>query len=184
MSPCLEAEFAGTSSGWQAIFYSKSTDGLQDSLSPSLHGPLILAREFDIGLKCFRRQTRKKRATNFIRYYHLTMFRAGGSKPVEKAISEDSSRQGWIEMVGVDEAAGPLKDVYVKMRAQMGSRPAVYSTPAGDAPNIVKSHSLEPEGLRLAFGISSAIHWSDKCLPWAKREMINTVTSRANNCFY
>ena len=77
-----------------------------------------------------------------------------------------------------------LRDVYAQMRTNMGSRPSVYSTPTGDAPNIVKSHSLEPEGLRLAFSISTAIHWSDKSLPWAKREMINTVTSRANNCFY
>ena len=99
-------------------------------------------------------------------------------------VSGGSSKQGWIQMVGVREAEGALKEVYAKMRSNMGSRPAVYSTPTGDAPNIVGSHSLEPEGLRLAFGISTAIHWSDKSLPWAKREMINTVTSRANNCFY
>ncbi len=99
-------------------------------------------------------------------------------------VSDSSLKQAWIQMIGTHEAEGALKDVYFKMRANMGSRPAVYSAPNGDAPNIVKSHSLEPEGLRLAFGISTAIHWSDKSLPWAKREMINTVTSRANNCFY
>lgn len=102
----------------------------------------------------------------------------------EGTVSEGSLKQGWIQMIGAHEAEGSLKDVYIKMRSNMGSRPAVYSTPSGDAPNIVKLHSLEPEGLRLAFGISTAIHWSDKSLPWAKREMINTVTSRANNCFY
>jgi len=102
----------------------------------------------------------------------------------ERTVSDGSSKQGWIQMIGVRKAEGPLKEVYAKMRSNSGSRPAVYSTPTGDAPNIVGSHSLEPEGLRLAFGISTAIHWSDKSLPWAKREMINTVTSRANNCFY
>ena len=102
----------------------------------------------------------------------------------ERTASDGPSKEGWIQMIGVREAEGPLKEAYVKMKTNMGSRPAVYSTPTGDAPNIVKSHSLEPEGLRLAFGISTAIHWSDKSLPWAKREMINTVTSRANNCFY
>ena len=101
-----------------------------------------------------------------------------------RTMSESSPKQGWIQMLGVREAAGKLRDVYAQMRTNMGSRPSVYSTPTGDAPNIVKSHSLEPEGLRLAFSISTAIHWSDKSLPWAKREMINTVTSRANNCFY
>ena len=99
-------------------------------------------------------------------------------------MSDSSLKQGWIQMIGVHEAEGALKEVYIQMRNNRGSRPAVYSSPTGDAPNIVKSHSLEPEGLRLAFGISTAIHWSDKSLPWAKREMINTVTSRANNCFY
>ncbi|MGH9428800.1 MAG: hypothetical protein ACRD2L_21140 [Terriglobia bacterium] len=99
-------------------------------------------------------------------------------------VSDASSKEGWIQMIGVREAQGVLKEVYAVMGTNMGSRPAVYSTPSGDAPNIVKSHSLEPEGLRLAFGISTAIHWSDTSLPWAKREMINTVTSRANNCFY
>ena len=101
-----------------------------------------------------------------------------------RTVSDGSPKQGWIQMLGVHEAEGALREVYAQMRANMGSRPSVYSTPTGDAPNIVKSHSLEPEGLRLAFSMSTAIHWSDKSLPWAKREMINTVTSGANNCFY
>ena len=101
-----------------------------------------------------------------------------------RTVSDGSPKQGWIQMLGVHEAEGALREVYAQMRANTGSRPSVYNTPTGDAPNIVKSHSLEPEGLRLAFSISTAIHWSDKSLPWAKREMINTVTSRANNCFY
>ena len=102
----------------------------------------------------------------------------------KRPLPEGDTKQGWIQMIGVHEATGELRDVYAQMKTNMGSRPSVYSTPTGDAPNIVKSHSLEPEGLRLAFSISTAIHWSDKSLPWAKREMINTVTSRANNCFY
>lgn len=102
----------------------------------------------------------------------------------KRMVSDGSLDQGWIRMIGAREAEGALKEVYAAMRANMGSRPAVYSTPNGDAPNIVKSHSLDPEGLRLAFSMSTAIHWSDKSLPWTKREMINTVTSRANNCFY
>ena len=102
----------------------------------------------------------------------------------DRTVSDGPPKQGWIQMLGVHEAEGELREVYAQMRTNMGSRPSVYSTPTGDAPNIVKSHSLEPEGLRLAFSMSTEIHWSDKSLPWAKREMINTVTSRANNCFY
>jgi hypothetical protein len=102
----------------------------------------------------------------------------------KRSAAGEEQKPGWIRMIGITEAEGRLKEIYVKMRSGAGSRPAVYSAPTGDAANIVRSHSLEPEGLRLAFGISSAIHWSDKSLPWVQREMLNTVTSRANNCFY
>jgi len=95
-----------------------------------------------------------------------------------------SQNQGWIRMIGAAEAEGVLKEIYTRMRSNSGSRPAVYQPPTGDAANIVKSHSLEPEGLRLAFGMSTAIHWGPSSLPWEKREMLNTVTSVANNCYY
>jgi hypothetical protein len=104
---------------------------------------------------------------------------------MEKALpAGEQQKQGWIRMIGIAEADGALKEMYARMKAGGASRPAVYRTPSGDAANIVKSHSLEPEGLRLAFAISSAIHWSERSLPWVQREMINTVTSRVNNCFY
>ena len=93
-------------------------------------------------------------------------------------------RQGWIRMIGRAEASGPLRDFYEGMTAQGGGRPAVYDAPTGDAANIVKAHSLDLDGMRLAFGISRAVNWSPLALPWARREMINTVTSGANNCFY
>jgi hypothetical protein len=87
-------------------------------------------------------------------------------------------------MIGRVDAEGALKECYDHMKAKSGSRPAVYNAPNGDVANIVKSHSLDPEGLRLAFTMSGAIHWSPQSLPWEKREMLNTVTSGANNCFY
>ncbi len=94
------------------------------------------------------------------------------------------AREGWIQMIGVAEAEGELKELYARLRAGSGGRPAVYTPPTGDVANIVKSHSLDPEGLGLAFGMSAAIHWSPRSLPWPTREMINIVTSSANNCFY
>lgn len=119
---------------------------------------------------------------------HVTLafsFACGRHPPAEKTSAvNEVSKAGWIKMIGVAEADGQLKEIYSGMKAKAGSRPAVYNSPTGDAANIVKSHSLEPEGLRLAFGISGPIHWSDKSLPWTQREMINTVTSRTNNCFY
>ena len=92
--------------------------------------------------------------------------------------------QAFIRMIGIREADGTLREVYGRVRAATAGRPAVYDTPSGDAPHIVKCHSLDPEGLRLAFTMSGAVHWGPLSLPWAKREMINTVTSGANNCFY
>ena len=87
-------------------------------------------------------------------------------------------------MIGIAQAEGELKALYEAMKSHPGARPSVYDSPSGDAANIVKAHSLDPEGLRLTFSCSSAIHWSPYSLPWEKREMINTVTSGANNCYY
>ena len=98
--------------------------------------------------------------------------------------AEPIQKQGWLQMIGIAQAEGQLKGLYEKMRSHPGARPAVYDSPSGDAANIVKAHSLDPEGLRLTFSCSSAIHWSSYSLPWEKREMINTVTSGANKCYY
>jgi hypothetical protein len=100
--------------------------------------------------------------------------------------SGSDDRSAWLPMIGTREAlarGGELAEAYMRVRP-MGSRPAVYSPPSGDAANIVRCHSLDPQGLALAFGLSTAIHWSPSSLPWATREMINTVTSHSNNCFY
>lgn len=97
--------------------------------------------------------------------------------------------QGFLRMIGFAEAmaeGGELAETYRAMRsgASTSSRPSVYNTPGGDAANIVRCHSLDPEGMRAGFGISGPIHWSERSLPWRLRELINTVTSQANNCFY
>ncbi len=87
-------------------------------------------------------------------------------------------------MIGFDEAEGELRDIYLHMRQYASERPAIYTPPGGEVANIIRCHSLDPEGLRLAFGISSPIHWGPRSLPWIEREMINTVTSQTNGCFY
>lgn len=96
-------------------------------------------------------------------------------------------RTAYVRTIGFAEArelGGPIAEAYERMRTGAASRPSVYSTPDGDAPNIVRCHSLEPEGMMHAFSLSAAIHWGPHSLPWATREMINTVTSRSNDCFY
>jgi hypothetical protein len=103
---------------------------------------------------------------------------------IENQQKSQTQDQGWIRMIGIAQAEGELKALYESMGSHSGARPTVYNSPSGDAANVVKAHSLDPEGLRLTFSCSSAIHWSPYSLPWEKREMINTVTSGANNCYY
>jgi hypothetical protein len=92
--------------------------------------------------------------------------------------------QAFIPLIGRAGAQGKLREIYEGYEKMAGSRPAVYSAPGGDVANIIRAHSLDPEGLSLAFAIGGAIHWGPMSRPWAEREMINTVTSRVNNCFY
>lgn len=97
------------------------------------------------------------------------------------------NENAFIRMIGAREAQAEGRElalVYAQMAAASGARPTVYNTPDGDVPNIVRCHSLDPIGLRLAFSLSASIHWGDDALPWATREMINTVTSWSNDCFY
>jgi hypothetical protein len=95
-----------------------------------------------------------------------------------------TQREAWIRVIGYDESTGPLREAYEAMRAASASRPSAYDTPTGEAANIVRCHGLDPEGLRLAFSLSKAAHWGPLSLPWADRELLNTVTSAANQCFY
>lgn len=98
--------------------------------------------------------------------------------------TSETQREGWIEMVGWERATGALRQFYGLFRQRASGRPSVYDPPTGDVPNIVRVHSLEPEGLRLAFTLSAQINWGGESLPWREREMLNTVTSAANGCFY
>jgi len=95
-----------------------------------------------------------------------------------------SHQPAWIKTIGAREAEGPLRAAYEAMKAGAASRPVVYSPSSGDVPNIIRCHSLDPEGLRLAFAASAAVHWSPGALDWAEREMVNTVVSQANKCRY
>ena len=83
-------------------------------------------------------------------------------------------------MLGLAEAEGKLKELYDRLKSGGSERPAIYNPPTGDVANIIKAHSLDPEGMELAFGMSAAIHWGPLSLPWVEREMLNTVTSAAN----
>ena len=86
----------------------------------------------------------------------------------------------YLRMISRQEADGDLLAAYRAMAAR--PMPSVYQPGHGDAPGIIRAHSLDPELLRRTFAVSGAL--SNDALPWRTRELINTVTSRENECFY
>ena len=88
----------------------------------------------------------------------------------------------WIETIDATRATGELAQVYVRMRER--PMPAVYRPPHGGAPGIILAHSLDPTLIGLTFGGMSASLVTDDTLGWAPREVVNTATSLANQCFY
>jgi hypothetical protein len=88
----------------------------------------------------------------------------------------------WIKTVGLHEAAGDLATVYERMRAR--PMPAAYVPPHGDMAGIVRAHSLDPELMAVTFGVFGASVSREGPLDWPRRELVNSITSRANQCFY
>jgi hypothetical protein len=86
----------------------------------------------------------------------------------------------WLQTVSRTEATGPLAEAYAAMAAR--PIPQVYQPPHDDAPGIIRAHSLDARLLRLTFGVSGSLH--STVLSWAERELISSVTSRTNQCFY
>ncbi|HEU5470096.1 MAG TPA: hypothetical protein VFV67_05535 [Actinophytocola sp.] len=86
----------------------------------------------------------------------------------------------WLRIIARREAEGALAEVYAAMAAR--PIPEVYRPPHEDAPGIVRAHSLDAELMRRTFAISGSLHRSG--LSWADRELVSSVTSRTNQCFY
>lgn len=83
----------------------------------------------------------------------------------------------------IDPAAstGALREIYDRMLAR--PLPPVYRPPHGGAPGIVQAHSLDPQLIPRVFGCSSTLNGAGP-LAWPERELVNTVTSRLNQCLY
>jgi alkylhydroperoxidase family enzyme len=86
----------------------------------------------------------------------------------------------WLATISGRDADGDLARTYAAMAAR--PIPDVYRPPHNDAPGIIRAHSLDPELMRRTFAISGALHAT--ALSWADRELISSVTSRTNQCFY
>ncbi len=76
-------------------------------------------------------------------------------------------------MISDDEADGPIGEQFDAARRRAGR---VY--------NIVRSMSLNPAALRESMALYRALMFGASPLPRYTREMIATVVSRTNECFY
>lgn len=79
----------------------------------------------------------------------------------------------WIKTVDVEAAEGAVRREY-----DAGIRRA------GKVFNIVKVMSLAPEQMSAAMAFYKTLMFGKSALSRAEREMIATVTSQVNGCFY
>jgi len=86
----------------------------------------------------------------------------------------------WLTTVSKAEATGALAAAYAAIDSR--PMPPAYQPPHDDAAGIIRAHSLDPELLRRTFAISGSL--ASVSLPWPDRELLASVTSRANQCFY
>lgn len=91
----------------------------------------------------------------------------------------------WIKTIPFEEADEKLRDILMKTRL---SYPPEYATPApGASPineSIVDSHTLIPDALQHAFMTFSALMSPDLPLKRRQHEMIATMVSVTNDCYY
>ncbi len=79
----------------------------------------------------------------------------------------------WIKTIAPEEATGELKRLYDEAVRR-----------AGRVFNIVSVQSLNPPVLDASMKIYLAVMYGPSSLSRAEREMLATVTSWANGCFY
>ncbi len=79
----------------------------------------------------------------------------------------------YIRQVSEDEATGRLKSIYDAGRAR-----------AGGVANIIKVMSLDAPSTQGSMGFYLSIMKRDNALPAPQREMLATVVSNVNDCYY
>jgi hypothetical protein len=79
------------------------------------------------------------------------------------------------------DATGVLRETYEQMLNR--PLPSVYRPAHGDAPGIIRAHSLDAAAMRLTFRFSGSVNGSGP-LAWDERELVNATTSQLNQCLY
>src|SRR5881296_2867256 len=94
----------------------------------------------------------------------------------------------WIQTVPPGRADPALRDCYEAVYAlyppQYGVEVPAVRRPDGGADSIVAAHSLIPEALRHAISAFGVLLAPDLPLTRRQHEMIATVVSALNRCFY
>jgi hypothetical protein len=94
----------------------------------------------------------------------------------------------WIRTVPPAEADGLLKTCYEAVYAlyppEYGTEVAMVQRADGSADSIVAAHSLIPEALRYALSAYGVLLAPELPLQRRHHEMIATVVSALNRCFY
>ncbi len=94
----------------------------------------------------------------------------------------------WIPIVSPQDAQGELRDAYQAVYALYPPEYAIeieaVRRPDGGADSIVAAHSLIPAALRHSMSAYGALLSGDLPLSRAQHEMIATVVSALNGCFY
>jgi len=91
----------------------------------------------------------------------------------------------WIKTVPLSEASEPLLKA---LEAQRGLYPKEYASPvfaaADGVADIVGSHTLIPDALYHAFATFGVLMSPDLALTRRQQELITTMVSVTNRCFY
>lgn len=92
----------------------------------------------------------------------------------------------WIKTIPFSQADEPLRSAIERQRAMY---PQEYAQPVPHLPNddsegIVASHSLIPDALFHSFATFGVLLSPDLPLTRRQHEMITTLVSVANRCFY
>jgi len=94
----------------------------------------------------------------------------------------------WIKTISAAEARGALGGVYAAVYAlypkEYREEVAALQRRDGSADSIVAAHSLIPEALRHAMSAYGVLLSEDLPLTRRQHEMIATVVSSLNRCFY
>ena len=94
----------------------------------------------------------------------------------------------WIPIIPPQDAQGELRDAYQAVRAlyppEYGVEIEAVRRPDGGTDSIVAAHSLIPAALLHSMSAYRALLSAELPLSRAQHEMIATVVSALNGCFY